>query len=358
MTRLPVMRLPARPVFVALLAALALLSGAAAAPADTADVGFRRMRLADQPERVLEAAVWYPAATPGPATLLGDNAAFEGVPVVPDAAPAAGRHRLIVLSHGYGGHVGNQGWLAVALARRGYVVAAVNHPGTTSRNRDPQIGARLWERPRDLSRLIDAVIRDPALGADADRVGVVGHSLGGWTALAIAGARTDPARIEADCTVNAKLGACVAYRELGAGRTPEARARLAGDLRDPRVGAAVALDLGLARGFTPGSLAAIGVPVLVISAGEGDDRIPAKLESGYLVDHLPAGGVTYLALDGAAHFSFLPVCKPGAVELLEADTPGDGVVCRDGAPAADRAALHARTVEEVAGFLDAALGPP
>ncbi|GLK71613.1 alpha/beta hydrolase [Ancylobacter dichloromethanicus] len=352
------MRPSVRPMVGALLVAFALLFAADAASAATTDVGFRRMRLADQPGRMLEATVWYPAAAPGPATLMGDNAAFVGVPVMVDALPAAGRHRLVVLSHGYGGHVGNQGWLAAALVQRGYVVAAVNHPGTTSRNRNPEIGAQLWERPHDLSRLIDHVTRDPALGVDADKVGIIGHSLGGWTALAMAGARTDPARLEADCAVNTTLGACEAYHELGAGQTPNARARLAGDLRDPRIGAAVALDLGMARGFTPDTLAAIRIPVLVISAGEGDDRIPAKLESGYLVEHLPASGVTYLALDGAAHFSFLPLCKSGAAALLEADTPGDGMVCRDGTPAADRATLHGRTAEEVGRFLDASLGPP
>ena len=338
--------------------ALGAVIAAATAPGHAEGVGFRRLTQADPSPRQLEAAVWYPTAASQPETLLGDNAVFVGVPVIVDAVPAPGRHRLVVLSHGYGGNIGNQAWLAVALARRGYVVAAVNHPGTTSRDRTPEIGARLWERSHDLSRLIDQVTGDPALGVIADKVGVVGHSLGGWTAIAIAGARFDPARIAADCAVNAGLGACVAYRELGAGETPEARAKLASDLRDPRFGAAVAIDLGLARGFTPESLAAVKVPVLVISAGEGDDRIPAKLESGYLVDHLPAEMVTSVALDGAAHFTFLPVCKPGAAELLEADTPGDGIICADGTPSAGREALHAKAAGEVARFLDAALGPP
>lgn len=338
------------------LAGVLSLGFAGLAAADS--VGFRRMELADQPARVLEAAIWYPTRAAGSTTRFGDNAAFEGVPVIVDAPPEPGRHRLVVLSHGYGGNLANQAWLAAALAARGYVVAAVNHPGTTSRNRKPDIGARLWERPRDLSRLIDGVTRDSALGIDADKLGVVGHSLGGWTALALAGARFDPALFDADCAVNATLAACKVYRALGAGETAEARAALAGNMRDPRIGAAVALDLGLARGFTPSSLAAVEVPVLVVAAMAGEEGIPAALESRYLADHLPPTRVNYVTLDGAAHFSFLPICKPGAVELLEADTPGDGIICRDGAPNADRAALHARTADEVAHFLDAALGPP
>lgn len=344
-----------RLLFLLLALALVATSGGAA----RADgVGFRRLSLTDMPERPLEAAVWYPTPAAGPQTLIGDNAALVGESVIVDAAPAAGRHRLVVLSHGFGGNLGNQAWLAVVLARHGYVVAAVNHPGTTSRNLKPDTGARLWERPRDLSRLIDRITRDPAFGADADRVGVIGHSLGGWTAVALAGGRFDPARFTADCDVHAQLAACEIFGRLEAGSTPEARALLAGDLADQRVGAAVALDLGLARGFTPESLAGLKVPVLVMSAGEGDAQVPAALESRYLAAHLPFGLGRYIALAGATHFTFLPLCKPGAVALLEAEKHGDGPICHNGTAAEGRAALHAQAADAVLHFLDSELGAP
>ncbi|WP_421697737.1 alpha/beta hydrolase family protein [Ancylobacter sp.] len=340
-----------------LLVALAfMVISAGVARADS--VGFRRLSLVEMPERPLEAAVWYPTSASGPETLIGDNAALVGESVIVDAAPAAGRHRLVVLSHGFGGNLGNQAWLAVTLARHGYVVAAVNHPGTTSRNLRPDTGARLWERPRDLSRLIDRITRDPAFGADADKVGVIGHSLGGWTAMALAGAHFDPVRFAADCEVHAQLAACEIFGRLDAGSTAEARALLAGDLADRRVGAAVALDLGLARGFTPESLAALKVPVLVMSAGEGDAQVPAALESRYLAAHLPFGLGRYIALEGATHFTFLPLCKPGAVALLEAEKQGDGPVCQNGTAAEGRAALHAQVADAVLHFLDTELVAP
>jgi len=321
-------------------------------------VGFRRLSLVELPERPLEAAVWYPTSASGPQTLIGDNAVLVGESVIVDAAPAAGRHRLVVLSHGFGGNLGNQAWLAVTLAQHGYVVAAVNHPGTTSRNLKPDIGARLWERPRDLSRLIDRITRDPAFGAAADKVGVIGHSLGGWTAMALAGARFDPVRFAADCELYARLAACEIAGRLEVGSTAEARTLLAGDLADRRVGAAVALDLGLARGFTPESLAALKVPVLVMSAGEGDAQVPAALESRYLAAHLPFGLGRYIALAGATHFTFLPLCKTGAVALLEAEKHGDGPICHNGTAAEGRAALHAQVADAVLHFLDTELGAP
>lgn len=340
--------------FLLALAVMATSGGGARADG----VGFRRLSLADMPQRPLEAAVWYPTPASDPQTLIGENAALVGESVIVDAAPTAGRHHLVVLSHGFGGNLGNQAWLAVTLARHGYIVAAVNHPGTTSRDLKPHTGARLWERPQDLSRLIDRITRDPAFGADADKVGVIGHSLGGWTAVALAGGRFDPTRFAADCEVHTQLAACEIFGRLEAGSTAEARALLAGDLADQRVGAAVALDLGLARGFTPESLAALKVPVLVMSAGDGDVQVPAALESRYLAAHLPFSLGRYIALAGATHFTFLPLCKPGAVALLEAEKHGDGAVCHDGTVAEERAALHAQVAEAVLNFLNAELGTP
>jgi predicted dienelactone hydrolase len=54
---------------------------------------------------------------------------------------------------------------------------------------------------------------------------------------------------------------------------------LDGDLNDARIGAIVSLDLGLARCFTPESLATLHVPALILGAGVdiGDLRQPGAL---------------------------------------------------------------------------------
>jgi len=139
-----------------------LLCLATPALAAESPVGFRTATLPDaQSSRPLEMVVWYPAATTAKPVLIADNAVFIGALAVPDAPPAAGEHPLIVLSHGYGGNWGKQVWLASALAHNGYMVAAVNHPGTTTKDRNPQTAAQLWKRPADLSRAIDAVLAQP-----------------------------------------------------------------------------------------------------------------------------------------------------------------------------------------------------
>ncbi|SCW46481.1 alpha/beta hydrolase family protein [Ancylobacter rudongensis] len=322
-------------------------------------IGFRQFQVAaGDGSRKLDIAVWYPTQMGGDARLIGDNVVFVGQEVLPDAPPAPGRHPLVVLSHGFSGNLLNQAWLAVDLAKRGYVVAAVNHPGTTSRNMDKAIGRRLWERPRDISHVIDELTRDPAWAGvvSPDRVAAIGHSLGGWTVLEIAGARFNAARFDADCRANAALAACEVYGRLGAGADSESRAALEQDLSDPRVKAVVSLDLGLARGFEPESLGHVGVPVLVMTADGGDARLPATLESRHLADGLPSASTRYIKVPGATHFSFLNLCKPGGREMLEREVPGDGMVCLE-AEGASRAAIHQQVADEIAGFLDASLPP-
>ncbi|HTN95810.1 MAG TPA: alpha/beta fold hydrolase, partial [Nordella sp.] len=208
-------------------------------------IGFKEMQLPDKEgSRPLHVALWYPTDDQGRQEAVAENPVFIGVDVVKAAQPASGAHPLVVLSHGYGGSWRNLSWLAAALASQGYVVAAPDHPGTTTFDRDPAKAASLWERPRDLSRVIDAVSTDQQIARG--RIAAIGHSLGGWTVTELAGGRFEAARVTRDCLTQFGPVTCKLFTELGAG--DDANAKLAGDLRDPRVGAAVTLDLGPARG--------------------------------------------------------------------------------------------------------------
>lgn len=326
-------------------ALLAVLSLSAAQAADA--VGFREATLpGGSDDRPLHINVWYPTDDAAPVAEVGANRVFHGIPAITNAKPAGEARPLVVLSHGYGGSWRNLNWLAADLVHRGYVVAAPDHPGTTTFDRSPAEAARLWERPHDLSRVIDALTADPATaGAIAPhRIAAIGHSLGGWTVAALGGARFSPSRFLDDCEAQPNPRTCGLAPELGI--APENAGSLDADMSDPRVGAVVSLDLGLARGFTPDSLAAVHIPVLVFGAGIDIGDLPAKLESGYLAENLPKASTTYIEIPDAMHFSFMQLCKPGAAELIEEDTPGDGIVCKDGG-ARGREAIH----EQVAGLI-------
>ncbi len=334
--------------------ALLLICATAPALAGNNPVGFQTSTLADpNNDRPLEMVVWYPSATHDNPQMISDNAVFVGAAVVRNALPSAGEHPLVVLSHGFGGNWGNQVWLGSALAHKGFVVAAINHPGTTSKDRSAQAAAQLWQRPVDIRRAIDAVLAQPNQYGRVQpaRIAVVGHSLGGWTALEVAGARFDPERFAQDCKVHPQLGPCAVYQQMNPASTPAAQAQLAADLSDKRVTAIVSLDLGLSRGFTDQSLATLPVPTLVIAAGVPSVELPAELESADLAKRLPPSSTRYVEISDATHFSFMAVCKPGGEALIEESSPGDGMICRDGEGARPRGVIQQQVVSLIVEFL-------
>jgi predicted dienelactone hydrolase len=91
---------------------------------------------------------------------------------------------LIVLSHGTGGSAQMMAWLGRALASRGYIAAAVNHPGNNALEEYTAEGFLIWwERARDLTSVIDMLVGDSQFGRliDRSRIGAAGFSLGGYT---------------------------------------------------------------------------------------------------------------------------------------------------------------------------------
>lgn len=323
-------------------------------PAHAQEPSFQKLEIpADAPFRALAGAIWYPAAaTSHPVSLIADNAAFVGQRALVDAMPDNTRHPLVVVSHGFGGNWRNQAWLATTLVRAGYIVAAINHPGTTSRDLEPATGALLWQRAGDISHVISELEGHALWSGHIDRenITVIGHSLGGWTALEVAGARMDADKMTRDCENHPDLAACDVVRDFAIGKTTAERTKLAQDMRDPRIKRVVSLDLGLARGFSEDSLAHINIPVLIIAAGSPTPKVPSELESRYLFDHLPAKFREISVFKNAAHFSFLQLCKANAIALLEDDTPGDGIICKDGING-DRTRIHHAVSQRILAFL-------
>ena len=146
--------------------------------------------------------VWYPAteAHAGEDFDPDKMAHYEMVPglgqssqhAVMNAAAESGRFPLVVFSHGYGGERRQSTFFCTHLASHGYVVAAMDHVGNTTINMlngqsagDVEFMNRFIEsRPSDASFVIDQMLAGAAeLEIDADRVGMSGHSFGGWTTL-------------------------------------------------------------------------------------------------------------------------------------------------------------------------------
>ncbi|MEX2740974.1 alpha/beta hydrolase family protein [Rhizobium mongolense] len=345
-------------LFIALLVSFSAQSAFAA-------VGFREMTLPDkQGGRPMHVSIWYPTDTDREPVLLGETPAFRGQPVVKDADAETGPHPLVILSHGYGGSWRNLAWLASELVHKGYVVAAPDHPGTTTFDMRPPEAVILWKRPRDLSRVIDALLsrRELTGGIASNRIAAIGHSLGGWTVIELAGGRFDAKDVMTNCMTQFGSLYCKIFKALGVGRDAASTLAMGADLSDRRIGAVVTLDLGPGRGLTPQSLASARVPALVFGSAEDVDKETAakadiaatNKDSAYLAQYLPSATTSYALVPGSLHFSFMQPCKPGAAALIEEEAPGESIVCKDG-QGADRNAIHRQVADMIVAFLQRAL---
>ncbi len=327
-----------RYILAAALAGIAGTSGADTIP------GYDRMDVrAAHRAYPLAVSVWYPAGSPTYRVKIGDSLLFDGAPAFVGAAIEDGHFPLFVLSHGSGGNMDALAWLSSGLAQHGAIVLAVNHPGTTSGDSSPRRTVRLDERAADLSAALDALLADPAFGRHVDpaRITALGFSLGGATALGLAGLRFDPgayadycATMAQDCIFLAKGGVDLTALPPG----------FAADTRDARITAAVAVDPGFTFAATAESVAALEVPVELINLGN-DNRLYAGnvgQTGSALAARLPDARYTVIA--PASHFTFLATCKDGGAEMLEEE--GDDPICTD-PPGADRSLVHRQLIEAI-----------
>ncbi|HMA47033.1 MAG TPA: lipase [Frankiaceae bacterium] len=237
--------------------------------------------------RTLTVDAWYPVDE---ADARGrPPSRYDALPGVGYPSPAAltdppvsrrGPFPLVVFSHGSEGIRFQSPFFTETLASHGFVVAAPDHAGNTAL--DAAAGGELplerlaVERPRDVSFVISRMLARSAAGGDRftgridpARVAVTGHSLGGYTALAVAGGN-GPAR------------------------------------PDRRVRAVVAMAPASAL-LPEASLRAVRVPLLLLG-GTLDDTTPVdpNLTRPYA---LVAGRPVYrLDVEAAAHYSFSDIC--------------------------------------------------
>src|SRR5688572_9087486 len=311
--------------------------------------------------RPVVALIWYPTDVTAPAETLsigppGRPLFLAGV-ASPGVAinPVRERYPLVVLSHGTGGSAVQLAWLAIPLARQGYVVAALNHHGNTGT--EPRYDARgfllYWERARDVSVAIDRLLADPLFGPriDRERIGAAGFSLGGYTVLALAGAPTDLQAYETFCASAERDFTCEPQPEMPTAHAeftrfraqdPATKASLArsGDsYRDERIRAVAALAPALGRALTPASLSRIDIPVLVISA-ERDSIAPPRTNGEFVHSAAPRSQIR--RLEKAGHYTFLSPCTLFGVEQLRE-------LCVE-ATGATRTDLQAQVIEAVGTF--------
>ncbi len=240
-------------------------------------------------ERTLRLALWYPSeATSGASASAGLYVA--GDEVYADPPVASGRFPVAVFSHGHQGYAENSGFLMEHLASHGWIVAAPDHTGNTTFDGSGRTTEIYFERPLDISAVIDALPSiAPVAPAVADGpVLAMGHSFGGYTMFGLAGGGYDPTVCPADSSF------CSTMSEEWAGL-------FASGFLDNRVGAFVSMAGGDYDLFGDAGLAAIDRPFLDLTASE--DQGPGS-EGDAIWAGLDDGDDVGVILDGGGHQSF------------------------------------------------------
>lgn len=225
--------------------------------------------------RSLRLAVWYPTEDTS-----GEEAAYQGffpAPGVLDGATRApGAFPLVVYSHGSRGYAEASGRQVAHLVSHGFVVASADHTDNTFLDGDTRTTAIYWQRPHDVGAVLDHVL-DPshpvAAPLSSDPILAMGHSFGGYTLHALAGATYDASTMDG-CSTGDTSPFCSTM-------TTEQRACFEAGFRDDRIAGIISMASGDSRLFGQAGLEQVQIPVLHITGGLDDVEEGARIWAGF-----------------------------------------------------------------------------
>jgi predicted dienelactone hydrolase len=250
--------------------------------------------------RQLTVEIWYPAVESAregpfehidivdkaPAAYAAEASQYAGMATVDTLAvrdapadQAAGPYPLVLFSHGAYGLRVQSVFFTVFLASHGYVVASPDHQGNTIWDMLfvgydlIDVGLNAFDRPLDVLALLDDLLgRNATPGAplaamiDPTRVGVSGHSFGGYTCFRLA-------------------------------------------FGDPRIKAIVPMTPStLPLGFEFLYLKDLEVPTMVM-AGELDVTLDTQTEMKDAYDQMPGPENFYVSLAQGGHYTYSDICE-------------------------------------------------
>lgn len=217
----------------------------------------------------------------------------EDLSVVPGSIP------VIVISHGYGDTRTNPDIVTAArkLATNGFAVAVPEHIGSNlayqnelarGLRQDSFDSMAFVDRPLDIRFLLDTLEQlnetEFHQRLQLERVGMIGHSLGGYTALVAAGATVDVDYLAGQCSPDNRISASeidmalvIQCRALELEAVPDAMQQLTdGSLADERIGLVFVLA-PVSSLFGESGTRRVKLPTVILG-GANDVATPVALE--------------------------------------------------------------------------------
>ncbi|MDZ8050322.1 MAG: alpha/beta hydrolase [Aulosira sp. ZfuVER01] len=235
---------------------------------------------------------------------------------------------LVVISHGVASDRYAFVYLAEHLASHGFAVAVLEHPGSNAERfqlyfsglAGPPEAKEFLNRPLDVKFVLDQLQQldktDPNLRGKLNfqQIAAIGHSFGGYTVMALAGAKINFDKLRRDCNPNRTLNVsvflqCRAY-ELPVANYP---------LQDNRIKAVIAVNPIDSSVLGESGVSQIQVPTMLV-AGSEDIFAPPVAEQIYPFTWLPNPNKYLVLIEKATHFSAIaePTANNNVLPVPEA----------------------------------------
>jgi dienelactone hydrolase len=246
-------------------------------------VGYQSVELVDERMGVkFPMLVTYPTATPEKIERLGPFSLSVAI----GAAPLPGTYPLVIISHGTGGSHLSHRELARHLASEGFIVGVPEHPFNNRNDNSLANSVELLaERPRNIRTAADWFFErsDFSRFLKPDSYAIIGHSMGGYTALAVAGG----------------VPTTLPHQ------TADRQAKRIDVGMDPRVKSLVLLAPATVWFRFRGALDRVKTPILML-ASYHDELSPYFYMCQIVLDGVPdPAQVQYRLFENAGHYSFL-----------------------------------------------------
>lgn len=243
-------------------------------------------RIFDGKPRLLDVAVWYPSR---------EFCQHKKLP-------------LILFSHGYAGSPYGSSWFAEHLAKHGYIVASVKHYGNSYDNKILAISVRPWNRPQDMSFVLDQMLQDPIFKdhIDQKRIGAAGFSQGGMTSLWLAGVRANLS-VEMLHKHISTIKNDPDWQSVHENFTLHDFSQANQSYRDERIKAVFAMAPGIDFDnwmFTQEGFSFVTIPVQIVAA-EQDQDVSVEEHARFFAQHMPSSNL--VILPEVTHWIFMNV---------------------------------------------------
>jgi predicted dienelactone hydrolase len=278
--------------------------------------------------RKLITEVWYPSHDK---PVAEQSSPFISTPTARNASISPGAFPLILFSHGTGGGRLTVEWFCAGLASRGFIVAAVDHFGNTFDNPIPIEFVKFWERPQDIRFILDQLLTTSEISSSiaVNRIGAAGFSLGGYTAIALAGGemdyqaltnyfKTESGKKEAEIP---EMPGLISFLEQ-----PEIHElfKKAPPLKDNRIKTVFVMSPAIGQAFpTKANFKDVHVPVYIVAAGK-DQIAPVKTNAAHYAAMIRNSKYKVIGSD-AGHYVFLGEANESLKKeapLFFSDPPG------------------------------------